>query len=683
MKPILLLFCFLISISILNAQNPEWINYSGNNAATPVVIEGNSVWEGPFNNGLVIINKTTGENAFYNKANPGLPVNNGIANYKAAVGGPCPGIPTVLHAGKTYNTVYIVDRCWLKENLDVGTMIIGNDTSIKQTDNNTIEKYCYDNNPANCEIYGGLYQWDEAMKYVNNEGAQGLCPNGWHMPTLADFSSFMANDIDGNALKAIGQGTGTNISGFSALLSGWRTYNAYFLGISVYSNFWSSTDAYYMNLQEGSGLIDLRYTTYDNGFSIRCIQGEGIVAIFPAIPKLEMPSDGAINTGTSVLFKWHSSTHAISYTLQVSSDNLFNINVSNYGVFGELTDTSFKVDALLYSTKYYWRVKATNSFGSSNWSTVRSFTTAAFGQIIPCQNTSTVLYAGKTYNTVQIGSQCWLRENLDVGTMINSNSSSDNQTNNGTIEKYCYANSTANCEVYGGLYQWNEAMQYGTGTQGICPNGWRIPAYDDLQTLITTVNNSGNQLKASDQGTGAGVGTNTSGFSGLLAGNRDNSSSLGKFYDLGKYAYFWSSHEIDATNASSLFLNYDKDNVTSAYGFNKNKGFSVRCVSEFDIAVSVKEPQIKEHPEAFVLFQNYPNPFISTTTIRYKVTVPGFISLKVFDVMGTEVATLVNEKKSVGEYRIDWNASGFGSGFYFCKLQNGIRSEAKKMLLME
>jgi len=267
--------------------------------------------------------------------------------------------------------------------------------------------------------------------------------------------------------------------------------------------------------------------------------------------------------------------------------------------------------------------------------------------------------------------------------MINSNSSGDNQTNNGTIEKYCYGNNAANCEIYGGLYQWNEAMQYAAGTQGICPNGWRIPDFDDLQTLITSVNNSGNELKATDQGTGAGIGTNTSGFSGLLAGNRDNSSSLGKFYELGKYAYFWSSHEIDATNASSLYLNYDKDNVTSAYGFNKNKGFSVRCVSEFDIAVSIKEPQSKEHPKAIVLYQNYPNPFTSTTTIRYKIIEPGLVSLKIFNAMGTEIATLVNEKKPVGEYVINWNASEFGTGFYFCKLQNGQRSEAMKMLLMK
>ena len=53
----------------------------------------------------------------------------------------------------------------------------------------------------------------------------------------------------------------------------------------------------------------------------------------------------------------------------------------------------------------------------------------------PCPGTPTVTYYGKTYNTVQIGNQCWLKENLDVGTMINTNSSSNKQTNNGIIEK--------------------------------------------------------------------------------------------------------------------------------------------------------------------------------------------------------------------------------------------------------
>ncbi len=83
------------------------------------------------------------------------------------------------------------------------------------------------------------------------------------------------------------------------------------------------------------------------------------------------------------------------------------------------------------------------------------------------------------------------------------------------------------------------------------------------------------------------------------------------------------------------------------------------------------------------VLQNYPNPFNSVTTIKYKVTQPGFVLLKVFDVLGTEVASLVNEKKAVGDYSIDWNAAGSENGIYFCKMQNGSFTEVKKMMLMK
>lgn len=188
--------------------------------------------------------------------------------------------------------------------------------------------------------------------------------------------------------------------------------------------------------------------------------------------------------------------------------------------------------------------------------------------------TSTVDYSSKVYHTVQIGTQCWLKENLDAGTMIQV---SANPSNNGTIEKYCYDNNTANCTTYGGLYQWNEAMAYSTtpGTKGICPTGWHLPTQAELQTLATAVSNDGNALKAVGQGTGSGVGTNTSGFSALVAGSR---SYYGYFSNLG-YTSFWSSTEYNATNAYNMYLWYNGSNIDMTNDY-KEYGFSIRCLKD-------------------------------------------------------------------------------------------------------
>ncbi len=104
------------------------------------------------------------------------------------------------------------------------------------------------------------------------------------------------------------------------------------------------------------------------------------------------------------------------------------------------------------------------------------------GKTFACGDTLIDSRDGKSYTTVQIGNQCWMAENLNIGTIVNG---SNNQTDNGTIEKYCYGNNTSNCDTYGGLYQWSEMMQYVTtaSTQGICPTGWHLPTDDEWKTI--------------------------------------------------------------------------------------------------------------------------------------------------------------------------------------------------------
>lgn len=288
----------------------------------------------------------------------------------------------------------------------------------------------------------------------------------------------------------------------------------------------------------------------------------------PSDVVLLSPANDSAGVPVPPTFSWSPSSGAASYTLQISlhasfSDTLINIS--------RLPLTSVQLSGLNLSTTYYWRVNATNNFGTTQWTTTRSFTTSdIYG--ITCPGLPTVTYDGKVYNTVQIGSECWLRENLDVGSMIYVSS---NQTNNNTIEKYCYNNNPSNCNLYGGLYQWDEAMQYSTSekAQGICPGGWHIPTMAEMDTLIVAIHHNGNSLKDVSQGSGLGAGTNLSGFYALLAGY----GSGGNFSSVGENSTFWTSTYYDASDAEGLYIvNYDGSIAVSS--LNKASGFSIRCV---------------------------------------------------------------------------------------------------------
>ncbi|HWP82394.1 MAG TPA: T9SS type A sorting domain-containing protein, partial [Bacteroidota bacterium] len=79
---------------------------------------------------------------------------------------------------------------------------------------------------------------------------------------------------------------------------------------------------------------------------------------------------------------------------------------------------------------------------------------------------------------------------------------------------------------------------------------------------------------------------------------------------------------------------------------------------------------------------NFPNPFNPSTTIQFKVTNPGKVSLKVYDVLGREVATLVNEHKEAGLHAVQWDAGSLPSGMYFYRLEANGKSYVQKMLLV-
>ena len=205
------------------------------------------------------------------------------------------------------------------------------------------------------------------------------------------------------------------------------------------------------------------------------------------------------------------------------------------------------------------------------------------GGAFTCGDPITDTRDGKVYNTVLIGDQCWTQENINIGTRINGSQNQD--PSNPTIEKYCYNDNEANCDTYGGLYQWDEMMQNSTapGTQGICMDGWHVPSEDDWITLMGFLGwegVAGGKMKEigtshwASPNTGA---TNSSGFTALPAGGRNGN---GFFYALSNDATWWSSTQHISTTSSwfwSIF--YNGENVYHTI-VTKSFGHSVRCIKD-------------------------------------------------------------------------------------------------------
>lgn len=217
----------------------------------------------------------------------------------------------------------------------------------------------------------------------------------------------------------------------------------------------------------------------------------------------------------------------------------------------------------------------------------------SFQQIAGCGNPLLDTRDNQTYNTVQIGLQCWMAENLNIGSTLQFGT--EDASNNGIIEKFCYGNNVSNCTEYGGLYDWNEMMQYVTteGTQGICPpGGWYLPTDNEWKTLEGTVDSqygvgypewdnilfrgfdAGLNLKSSI-GWFGGNETDPFGFNALPAGGFD--AAMDNWFGIGEGTGFWTS--TPENNFSSYYRGLD-GGFSSVIRFNtfNISLLSVRCV---------------------------------------------------------------------------------------------------------
>jgi uncharacterized protein (TIGR02145 family) len=510
--------------------------------------------------------------------------------------------------GNRYNTVKIGTQVWMVENLKTTKYCNGDviDTTNPDTldiRNEATPKYQwpYDGNESNVNIYGRLYTW-----YTVTD-SRGICPNGWHIPTDNEWAiltnSFGGEDIAGDKLKEIGSSHWkssntevTNESGFTALPGGYHESDGESYGIGRVGIWRSrSVDEY----NDEAAYVRYMHSDYNfamravwpkkSGYSVRCIKDDNTTsAVVPTlsttiancITTTSASSGGTINNDGSAAVTsrgvcWstnHNPTIADSKTTDGTGSGSFTSSISG----------------ITANTTYYLRAYATNSAGTG------------YGQeyIFKTYTGTVTDNDGNVYNTVTIGTQVWMVENLKT-THYNDGTSIpkviDNTAWDGlTSGAYCWYNndSATYCNTYGALYNWNTVK-----TGKLAPTGWHVPTDAEWTTLTDYLTNNGYGYGGSgidiaksmaatsgwNANTTAGnigndpASNNSSGFTALPGGFRYYD---GSYYGIGYYGIWWSSTESNTYDAWSRDIDYEHSVVRSSYGSYEGGGFSVRCLRD-------------------------------------------------------------------------------------------------------
>lgn len=171
----------------------------------------------------------------------------------------------------TNETGLILDK---KNNISYGTVKIGTQWWMSENLNEATGKSCYGNLAANCATYGGLYSWTDVMNGATAEKARGLCPQGWHVPTLAEWQTlvdFYGADVAKNRLEVTGD------SDFRMFMAGQQSNTGRSEFLNQVANFWTSTkssgeNAYEISFQKSQDTFFKINLSHSYGFSVRCVK---------------------------------------------------------------------------------------------------------------------------------------------------------------------------------------------------------------------------------------------------------------------------------------------------------------------------------------------------------------------------------------------------------------------------
>lgn len=327
---------------------------------------------------------------------------------------------------------------------------------------------------------------------------------------------------------------------------------------------------------EQAGTFTIRLEVKDGGGATASATRQVIVSgnLAPDLPSNPVPADLTSGIGLDAELQWTASDPEQD---PLTFDIYFGIDPDPASVATGISSNTYDPGTLNENTKYYWKVVVHDTQGNETTGPVWSFQTT--GTSFSCGDVFIDSRNGQEYPTVQIGDQCWMAKNMNIGERIDG---AVNMSDDDVIEKYCYDDEDASCDTYGGLYQWDEMLQHSGGiVRGICPVGWHIPSLEEWQQLEIDLGMPEEQATATTGWQGSNEGDllkegGSSGFNALMSGHR----RIAGTFLLGNYGTaFWTSTQASTFIATARSLDVDHSQINHT-NYDKKYGHAVRCVKD-------------------------------------------------------------------------------------------------------
>jgi hypothetical protein len=392
----------------------------------------------------------------------------------------------------------------------------------------------------------------------------------------------------------------------------------------------------------------------------------GTALQIPNAPVLLEPADAAVDISVTPTLKWNKSATATSYTVEISASSSFTPLLATH----TSADTSYTVAAALAnSTVIYWRVNAANATGPSAWSQ-RSFTTIAPAPPIP----NAPVLQEPADAAVDISVTPTLKWNKDAAatsyTVELSTSSSFTPvlaTHISADTSYTVATALANSTV---IY-WRVNAANGSGS-----SAWSQRSFTTIAPA-PPIPNAPVLIEPADTATNISVTPtlkwNTVANAASYTIELSTSSSFAPVLVTHTSADTSYTVATALANSTIIYWRVNAANATGSSTWSQRSFTTIASVGVEDAVLNINTYSLK---------QNYPNPFNPTTNIQFSVPHDGYASLKVYNMLGQEMATLFSGIANTGHYiSVTFNASKLVSGIYFARLQYNGKSLVQRMLM--